>query len=222
MERNPERFAYFVLLQPRKARYGAGPYTDPETGMPSFVAFAKDPKTGDYVPRKYKFNSAQRTVRVPINQKDLQGKSVVEWLKNHPECAGSPNTNGSIWFKYIDEEGDAEQSVKALQRRNEAENIALNLSDVEVEEMAAIYGQRGNNKLFKLTQIASSDPEDFISTYNSSSRRALAVAKKALELDIVKLDGVVYKWEDHSLGTTLSDIVKSLIDNGELQYSYRS
>lgn len=217
LEVNPDDFVYFVVLQD---------YADRATN--SFIIDYYDRKKGDDVvvrdrkgnPLRYKFTRSTRYIRVPIKREDE-----IEAIRNHPECLGSPNgtyrniegkdVHLNALFKEINEDKDASVAIDAAILRTDAMNKAIELIRDEVDADNAMLvlgiastGQSGHHKLMVYAQ---NNPEQFLEIINSGDFKAKALVKKAISLDVLQRDGVIYKAAELEYGVDEEEVLKTVL-----------
>lgn len=215
---NPMDFVEFVLLSEYRNRAGSSfvlNYTNKEDGE---QVVHKGPNGS---PLRLKFHKGRRMLRYPIKSK------LVELLRNHPECYGSKNCEKKVidgktfypnaLFKEVKENSDAKIAVDATRIRTEAMNLVFEVMEDEnkASDLAAVLGIKSSGSISdsKLLLYAENNPQEMIDTIKSPEFKAKAVAKRAIELDVLQREGIVYCVGDIQFGTEFDDIVKSIIDD---------
>src|SRR6478609_7960189 len=88
-------YVYFVFARDSNSHYTFSTYTDHvgALGIPGKVVFISKrlDKNNKPEPYQYGFSMRDRSIREVEGVEDIQGYSVVEFLRAHPECKGSPN-----------------------------------------------------------------------------------------------------------------------------------
>jgi hypothetical protein len=222
---NSDKFVYFVNVRPGRRPYGFSTYMDAE-GKVQMIVNGYDSKTGEPIPRQINFSRKEWSLRIPINQKDKEGKSVVEFLRNHPECEGSPNNEGQpILFKEINYSKDADIANQAKAKRIKAESIALNLELEELQEIASSFGVIINDSnpegllRHKMLELAGNDPETFLEGYNAPDRLYKALINKGVKAGLLSRKGEMIMWESTVIGTSLSSAISTLAEDKKLTKS---
>lgn len=211
-------YVYFVFAKGTNAGYGFSSYTDHagalgKPGAVVTISYQLD-KSNRPIPYHFSMGTRDRTIRVEKNKVDMNGTSVVEFLRNSPDCKNSPNGNytklkdgtmvqSDIFFKEMDEEADAKNALEAKNYRREAENIAASLDLEEVYDVNAILGHFKKGELLArhfLAEIAGNKPDVFMNAYNNPQRKSLALIKKGLQKEILTLQGTVVLWGKTTLG----------------------
>lgn len=216
---------YFVWTRPYNASYGFTGYTDKD-GMPAMIIDKFD-KNGEPQPRMFRFNKAHRTMRIPINQKGRDGKNVVEFLRNHPECKGSPNgkyqdgkqIESTIFFKEIKTDEEATVAVKAKEIKLKAETLAINLEDQDLIDAGAMIGVIGKSPAVtkhKVMEYAGNTPMEFLTLMNRSDVKAKSLIRRGLSSSVLTKNGNIIKWEDTILGTDEDKAAASLLNDKTL------
>ncbi len=230
-----DNFAYFVLDHDRHAmttaQYSFTGYQDNE-GTIQAIYYGRKNNDGDDEPHRFKFDRAHRTIRILKTKTDIKGTNVAEFLRNFPECAGSPNghykerdgkkVQGGIFYKEIVEGKDAEDAIAAKTTKIKAENIALNLKGVELAQMAALYEcyTVGDNaelmQKHRVLEAAGADPTSFLEAYNAPDRAAKSLIKDAVNSRVITKHGEIYMLEDITLGASLDLAVSKLLSDDDL------
>lgn len=220
MAKKVENYATFVALDPivKNTSASFGTYYD-EDGNKKTIVYSLDPRTGADVPYKFKFSRDKRFITVPFNKKDMNGNSVVEFLRNHPKNANSPIQFGQAWFKEIDNGRDAEIAINSVKIRNEAENRALSLKGDEFEEVAKVLGFSGDQKikLHKILQYATKNPSDFLDVLGDPNRTARALFEAAYKHKIISRKGFMFTYQDVHIGNDKDKSIIRIAEDKELQ-----
>lgn len=220
MAKPVDNYATFVALDAiiKNASSTFGTYEN-EDGQIKYISYNIDQRTGQDVVWKFKFTRDKRFITVPVNKKDANGNSVVEFLRNHPLNANSENPSKAPWFKEIDNGRDAEVAIDSLKLRNEAENKALGLKAEELEEVCKVLGFSGDAKvkLHKLLQFATKNPTDFLSMVDDPNRRARALFESAYKNKIITRKGFMYQFQDVHIGNDKDKAIIKIADDKELQ-----
>ena len=159
-------------------------------------------------------------MRIKKTQKDREGKSVVEFIENHPECEGSPLNRNITRFKRLNEEKDAELANKAKMTRLEAENAAFNLNPKELEEMCSLLGYpTGSEQMMRhrLLEVAGNDPDFFMGYLEAPDRKVRALIRKAVASKVITLRGTVHKFNETIIGADEDEAVAELLKDKDLK-----
>lgn len=210
-------YVYFVFARGTNSGYGFSTYTDHvgALGSPGAVvsiSYQLD-KNQRPIPYFFSMGTRDRSLKVEKNKVDMKGVSVVEFLRNSPDCKGSPNgsyripgdvsTQSDIYFKEMNEEDDAKNALDAKNYRREAENIAASLTLDEVYDINAMLGSFKKGELLArhfLAEIAGNKPEMFMNAYNHPQRKSIALIKKGLINKTLTSQGTVILWGKTTLG----------------------
>lgn len=174
--------------------------------------------------KRYQFNQSLGRLLTRPSDTDIYGRSQYQFLKNHPECEGSPNgiyeegpdgkkTQVGVSFRELDTAKDAAIALRADRERNKAETIALNLDEETLEEIAAIIGYFGevdDMMYLKVGEFAKRTPGDFTRILDSDDRGYKAIIRKAVSEGIFREHGDVIKWENLTIGINEEDAVATL------------
>lgn len=218
----------FVYTREANAQYCFSNYTDGvgALGTPGKVVFISKrlDKLNRPEPYQYGFSMRDRNIREIEGITDIQGYSIVEFLRNHPECKNSPNgryitnadgstTQIDIFFKEVNEESDAKKMLDANDYRRNAENIAASLALAEVYEINALFGIFKTTELMArhaLLDLAGNKPQLFMDAYENPQRRSLSVVRKAIDKGILKVQGTVVIWNKTQIGNDEQDAATNL------------
>jgi hypothetical protein len=234
MAQNNDKYAYFVLLNPKKAKFSFSAYST-EEGEIRFLWNRKDYKTGEPMKRRFEFSRAYRTMRIPLAQvmKDPEGNvtKVVDYLREHPECAGSPNApvddNGIPKFKPLFREmnasKDAEIAIAARKEKVLAEQAALELTGAKLEAIATISGYNPRNGEFKealaihkCLEAAANDPRGFLKMLSDDTHEMKGFLRKAIKAGVITKVNDNYLWGKILLGTDEDEAVIELLSDVQL------
>ena len=220
MAKRVDNYATFVALDPvlKKASCSFGSYRD-EDGNLRYISQTTDPRTGQVVVYKFKFNRDKRFITVPLNKKDVNGNSFVDFLRNHPRNANSPIALNNPWFKEVDNGRDAEVAISSVKLRNEAENKALNLKDKEFDEVVKVLGYTGdkNVKLHKVLQYATRNPSDFLSIVSDPNRKARSLFEAALSNKVITRHGFRFVYGDTHIANDKDKAIIKIAEDKDLQ-----
>lgn len=208
---NTDKFVYFVSKRQYGAPYGFTSYTD-ENGELRMIAQKKD-KNGDIIPRRFNFGRRDRTMRIPKNQKDILGNSVVEFLRNHPECKNSPNNLGITLFEEINEDASANLAIKAKSARIDAEQKALTLEGEDLIDMCALIGQFGSKESVlkhKILDYAGNEPDKFLELYDAPDRKTRSLIRQGLIAGVLDKKGNMISWETTVIGVDEDSAVTTI------------
>ncbi len=183
---------------------------------------------------QYSFESGY-PLTLSFDDEDFQDKSVIEFWKNHPlvftEGYSNPNlVSEQFTFEIKEERVKVEYEV--LLSKLECVSIVSSMTDKERRDLVFALGSdpRGMSlkevyiHLIGLTlngvAIAKRDSVFVFRKVRGEERVATIYANKAVQLGIVKQEGVVYKIGGRNLGTTIDAVVSAIIADAELFENY--
>lgn len=214
--KQPE-YVYFVFAKGTNAGYGFSTYVDSVGALGSpgkmvSISYQLD-KSNRPVPYFFSMSARDRVLKVEKNKVDMNGTSVVEFLRSSPECKGSPNgqynANGdedsqmNVFFKEMNEENDAKLALDAKDYRRNAENLAAALTLDEVYDLNAVMGEFRRGELLArhaIMEKAGNKPDVFMDAYNNPQRKALSIIKRGLDKKVLTMQGTVIIWNKTTLG----------------------
>lgn len=228
---NRETHATFVCLRPSNSSYSFTGYSDQE-GNPHMIVDRYD-SNGNPIPRRFTFRRDKRFIKIPLTQKDKEGNSVVEHLRNSPECAGSPNglynedgkqVQDTVWFKEMNDAKDASIVLESKRLRQQATNLALELTGDDLKYMANMCGSFSQNETLqtmKVMEYAETNPQSFIELYKSPDRLIRAMLRTGTAEGKIKKIGAMLQWEGTTLGGNEDDAVSKLTADQALYESVK-
>ena len=183
---------------------------------------------------QYSFESGY-PLTLSFDDEDFQDKSVIEFWKNHPlvftEGYSNPNlVSEQFTFEIKEEKVKVEYEV--LLSKLECVSIVSSMTDKERRDLVFALGSdpRGMSlkevyiHLIGLTlngvAIAKRDSVFVFRKVRGEERVATIYANKAVQLGIVRQEGVVYKIGGRNLGTTIDAVVSAIIADSELFENY--
>ena len=220
-----EDYTYFVYMG-NNVRYGFSTYRDPISGGTIGYVVGKDDK-GNPIYKKWRFNfDSQRQIRVHNSEKDLNGLSAVEFLRNSPECIGGPNgvkVDGIQvlgYFKEVNEGKDAEFALEARELVLKAQNEAMALKGQKLVDVGAVLGlfvkDEGSLRL-RVLDYASNYPKKFLELMGDDTQPVKSLLNKAINAKVFSRDGRQIKWEGKLIGADEEDAVSTLLKDDKLR-----
>ena len=225
-------FVYFVLVRNSNASYSFTGYTDKASGDTKVLYMGKKDHKGNDVPHRFRFDRSHRSLRIPKNWRDINKNSVVEFLRDFPECGDSPNGvyttledgtlhQSNMYFKEMNEGKDAQIALDAKGLKNDAETLALKtLQGDELAEMAILCGTLSTDEKIqrhRVAEYAGASPEPFLEMYNQPERKAKALLRKAVTAGIVSTRGTIHSWENITLGSNEDMAVAKLAEDSSIR-----
>jgi hypothetical protein len=220
-----EDFIYFVYLGNNK-RYGFQTYRDGVTGQTCGYVLGKDDK-GNPLYKKWSFNTdSQRQIRVHKEERDVNGQSAAEFLRNSPECFGSPNghiVDGNqvlAYFKEVNDGKDAEIALESRAMSLKAQNHAISLKGQALIDFAALIGIFSSDEgtlSLRVLDYASNFPKKYLDMVEDPSAKVKALVKKAINSSVFHMDGKQIKWETKMIGADEDDAVSNLLKDEKLR-----
>lgn len=206
-------FAEFMLTSASLAGYSLNAYLDLD-GNEHSIKDRKD-EHGNPIKRRFKFNHNMRVLRVPLAQKEI-----IEFLRNAPECEGSPNNTGQqCYFKEVNNERDAEKIVEIEGERIMAQTLAYNLKGQDLADVALLCGTNSSNESMqrkKVLDYSGSNPKGFVALVSSPDVKTRSLVRRALEQGLVTKKGFIYMWSDVHLGNDEDSAVKFLMKDKKI------
>lgn len=217
-------YVYFILNQDfiHRRTTGFDGYLDID-GNPRYIYDGRRDKKNNPTPRKFNFSKRDRAMRVPKNQKDIFGKSVVEFLRESPDCKGSVLNNkrgNGVWlYKELNEEADAQVALDVKFARIEAENKAIALEGEDLRAVAIMLGEFSGNEVMQQHRVldyAGSDPIGFLEVIESPDFKLKALIRKGIQVGTLKQVGELITWGDATIGANEAEAVSRLMSDEEL------
>lgn len=247
---NTEKISHFVVTEEFATKKDVGGPTNgqirPAFGSISFRAYVD--RTGvfgttgrevQYVisrddkgrPKGKWFTLSQSHNAFKVNDTDCdtEGKSMYDFIANHPWCEGSPNgdyrevdgkiVQVNVRYRLMDSEADAERALEAGQKRAKAQNSVLELDEQTLLEVATIgTGYRGSEKMMrhKVFEWAGIKPDDYLEALNSGDRAYRALIRRGINDKVLTLKGEIIYWEATVLGANEDIAVQALLQDKTL------
>lgn len=183
---------------------------------------------------QYSFESGY-PLTLSFDDEDFSDKSVIEFWKNHPLVFTEGHTNPNLvseQFTFEIKEEKVKVEYEALLSKLECVSIVSSMTDKERRDLVFALGSdpRGMSvkevyiHLIGLTlngvAIAKRDSVFVFKKVRGEERVATIYANKAVQLGIVKQEGVVYKIGGRNLGTSIDAVVSAIIADAELFENY--
>ena len=173
----------------------------------------------------FTWSESHRRFVVREGERDINGITQYDFLKNSPECEDSPNgtyspdgTQSGIVYREMNTAKDAEVALEADHSRITAQANALALELSVLAEVAAHIGvfasSEDPNALIMRVRVvdwAGKNPTDYFEVLNSGDREVRAVIKKALADGILTIKGTIIQWENTVIGSDENAAVARLI-----------
>lgn len=183
---------------------------------------------------QYSFESGY-PLTLSFDDEDFQDKSVIDFWKNHPLVftEGYSNLNlVSEQFTFEIKEERVKVEYEVLLSKLECVSIVSSMSDKERRDLVFALGSDPRGMSLKEVYIhliglalngvaiAKRDSVFVFRKVRGEERVATIYANKAVQLGIVKQEGVVYKIGGRNLGTTIDAVVSAIIADSELFENY--
>lgn len=223
---NSNKFKYFVLIPEVAAKGGQvsfRTYTDHANALGKgtsvgvqYVEGVDD--KGRQRGKWFELSQSRRTFVVREGQKDTQGISMYDFLKNAPDCEGSPNAapDAKPLFREMNEAKDAKVALDSGKLRIKAAASAYDLDDETLAEIAAHIGyfeDADDLMRHRVVEYAEKRPEDYFEVLNSGDRSVRALVRKAISDGVLSKRGPVIHWKDTVLGNDEDKAVAKLIED---------
>jgi hypothetical protein len=236
-EFNSNLYSFFVLVGEGLAKINrggtfsfssyadrAGVFGDP--GSTVMYVVSKDAK-GDPKGKYFSWNESHRKFQVRDGEKSINGISQYNFLKNAPECEGSPNgrytpggEQAGVMYREMNTTKDAEVALQADEGRITAQQTAFNLDTETLAEVAAYIGvfasdedPDGTIMKVRVVDWAGKHPNDFSKTLNSGDRHIRALIRKAVSDGTFDKRGEIIYWNTSMLGPDEDAVVKSVLED---------
>lgn len=230
MDFNAENYVFFILDKAHRnnARFGfRAEYYDREGEYHSIRLDKVNKDTGEKLIKKYSIQKGHGSLRINKNRSEE-----IEFLRNHPRCAGSPNgtyrddgkggkVQMDVWFTELNTEKAAEEGVKAKTLGLTAANKVMEFAEdsAKLMQLASVLGYRGthNEVLFKLIEHAQKMPDDILNEIENPSFKAKAMFKQALAKKIIVQKGITFKLEEFELGIDEESCIKTIVTDKDVE-----
>lgn len=177
-------------------------------------------KDGLPIYRRWKFDRDVRKISVHKDKTDLDNKNAVEFLRNSPNCKGSPNgsytINGDqldVYFEEVNEAKAAEKGLEFETLRIEAQNAALKVKGQDFIDLCALIGVFNKDESimrFALVDYAKNKPQSFMDIYSDPVRQLKSMIRRAVDKGVFSKDGKMLTWENKLIGADEDDAVATL------------
>jgi hypothetical protein len=222
-------YIYFILDKSKEgnASYGFTGYSD-KFGVYQFVPSALKNKYGDPIPKKYRFTSSHKTIKVHKDRIDE-----VTFLTNHPSCEGSTNAEyrsdgvgGKIQlgvsFRKMNTEADAELANDRVETKIAAMNkvVEIGKDKILTVDFARSLGYRTTGHqtaLIHLYKFAEQDPDKFLLEINAPELNSKILFFKALEAGVIVKNNIIYRVEGIDLGVDVPAAIKKIHGDEEVR-----
>jgi hypothetical protein len=208
------KFTYFVLLNANQKSFSfLAQFIDKE-GDNHEIVQSKD-QFGNKTYRRFKWTQQNRTIRIPNKQKE-----VIEFLRLHPFCEGSPNNPSKKGaYKELNDAKAANVALEAKKLRSKAESIALSLDLEEIAEMSVLIGSAHADPSLQahaVAEYAGNNPSHFLELYEDKSRKSRVLFSKAKRAGLLKNKGFMIFWENVHLGNGDEKAIQKLYEDEQL------
>lgn len=185
--------------------------------------------------KRFRFDDNLRRLMTRPSDTDIYGRKQYDFLKNHPECEGSPNgiyeSDGKggwiqtgISFRELNEAKDAKVALDAERLTTKAKSVAYDLDEETLSEIANIIGYYGpvdDVMRLRVVEWAGVKPTEFNELLESGDRSTRALIRKALQDNVLYEKGKMIMWENHVLGADEDAAVSSLVKDKKVADSLR-
>ncbi len=210
-------YVEFVLIS-QNASYTISGYTDKE-GNRIIYTEGKD-KQGNPMPKKITFNSSSRQQKVFSSN-----KKKIAFLKNAPQCKGSPNAIPSKMpiFKINEPEKERNERLEKRALVMQANKIAIDLNSEELEKIAILAGMspKGDINVTKesVYDYAEKQPQSFLDLakdLNSRDTEYKVFLAKCLDRGIIRLADIGYTFDDLKIGADKTEAIRRISNDKDL------
>jgi hypothetical protein len=203
-------------------------FVTPQKGFVKYVV-SKDDK-GRERGKRFRFDESFRRLMTRESDKDFNGITQYAWLKNYPQCEGSPygeyrqDGNGNVvqvgvFFRELNDARDAEEALKADELRIDAQSTAISLDEETLSEVGALLGHYGEpDKVMRLrvVEFAGKRPRQFKEILDSGDRGVRALIRRAQNEGIFKIKGSVIYWDNTVVGADEDAAVTMLLNESSM------
>lgn len=154
---------------------------------------------------------------------DLSIKQQAMWaacIKNSTFCEGSPNLVGKPSYKVYDKAKVAENKIKEISFRRQAEDIIFGLNREGMKEVALMIGvntvanSNPNMLEAEVHRVMNLNPKEFVSSYNDPNRPYVSIFNKAVSLGVITKTAMQeYLYGGQPIGHSKEAAIKYLVDN---------
>ena len=204
-------------------------------GQPGLVKYVTSKsREGKELGKRFRFDLSFRRLLTRDTDKDFNGLSQYKWLKNYPQCEGSPNgeyveidgnfVQRGVLFREMNDAKDAEIALQADEERVNAQATALGLDEETLQEVGAILGHYGApDKLMRLrvVEYAGKKPKNFNEILSAGDRTIRSLVRRALSDGIFRMKGTVIYWGDTVVGADEDKAVAMLLSDLSMQNALR-
>lgn len=219
---NYDDYVFFIFDPSRmNKKFGFRTYDDKRGNT---IGYEKGGKEKDGTPsyKKWSFDrDSRRTIRVHVDEQDNKGLKAVDFLRNSPACAGSPNgtytANGvqlDYYFKEVNEAGDAKKALDILLVKSKAITKAATVTGQDLIDVCALIGVMNKPEeilRFRLMDYAQNFPEKLLEMVEDPTRQVRSLVRRAIESNVFLKDGPVIKWENKIIGANEDIAVSNLL-----------
>lgn len=224
--KNYNEFVFFIFDPSRMNRsFGFRTYSDRKHNECGYV-IGQDPK-GAPIYKKWKFDhDSKRMIRVHVDEQDKNQQKAIDFLRNSPECYGSPNgtylADGKqidYFFKELKEEADAEIASNILVNKAAAITEAANIKGqdfIDLCAMISVFNKPEPIMRHKLIDYAQNYPDKFLEVLSDPSRKVRSLVRRAVDANVFTKDGPIIKWETKIIGADEDTAVALLLKDENL------
>jgi len=184
---------------------------------------------GKSVSKYFVLDESRRRLQVRETDKDMNGLSQYEFLKNYPECEGSPNGDyievdgiviqRGVIFRELDSDKDADVALEAEAQRTKAKDSAFKLDDKTLQEIAAnigFFGAPGSQMKLTVIEFAEKRPSDYFKLLNAGDRNVRAIVRKAIADGLFSVRGSIIYWENTVMGSDENEAVARILKDEQI------
>lgn len=179
----------------------------------------------------FKISQQHNAILCNDTDRDLNGVLMFDFIKNHPNCLGSPNgtyviddegnkVHANALFKLMDSEGDAEVALEASMNSARAVVSVDEIDEQTLSEVAGValgmYGKPDKMMKHALVEWARKNPNDYFKHLKSGDRFLRAIVRKAIADGIFTVKGSLIFWNETMIGTDEDSAIKTLVDDQKM------
>lgn len=170
-------------------------------------------------------STGRRRFMVREDQKDTQGISMYDFLKNAPDCEGSPNApeGHTPLYREMNEAKDAKVANEANKIRTKAMATLYQLEEVgdwetlsEVGAHIGCFEEPGEILVHHIAEWTDKRPEDFLEVLNAGDRPVRAAIRKAINSGLFTKKETLIYWNNTLIGNNEDSAVARILEDKDM------
>jgi hypothetical protein len=211
-------YVVFQFTSPNNRSFSFRTYNNDKGQSIGFIeGYDKDNRP---IYRRWKFDQDVRKISVHKDKTDLNGLNAVEFLRNSPNCVGSPSGSYSpdgdqidVYFEEVNTAKAAEKGIAIELLLLEAQNAAVKVKGQDFTDLCALIGVFDKDEAimkYSLIGYAKSQPESFLQMYKDPIRQLKSVIRRAVHEGVFTKTNRMIKWENELIGVDEDEAVEKL------------